>query len=407
MFEERTFEALMDRMLARVSDKFDKREGSVIYDALAPAAYELADAYVEMDIIVNEVFADSASYYYLVKRAAEKGLYPKEATHAVVKMEAVPKDAQISLNDRFNRGSLNYTVTSVMDAEGGIYQLTCETAGISGNQQLGTLLPVETENELNDLETAEITEILVPGEDEEDVDDFRERYFASFSQKAFGGNKADYTETVNEIPGIGGCKVIRSWEGGYRPADMIPGESVDAWFALQSPETAGEEAYHWLDAVYHAAKKKLLTVGGTITIPVITSEYKRPSDALVDQVQTLIDPTRNAGEGEGCAPIGHVVYVEGVSNKKIDVAVSGILCREGFSASSLQGEIEKTVDDYFAELAASWDSSDGLIARVSQIEARILMLDGIIDLGSVSLNGDSANIAMEYNEIPVRGAVSV
>ena len=38
MFEENDFDTLMERMLENVSDELDKREGSVIYDAIAPAA---------------------------------------------------------------------------------------------------------------------------------------------------------------------------------------------------------------------------------------------------------------------------------------------------------------------------------------------------------------------------------
>ena len=37
-----TFDEIMERLLERVPDTFDKREGSVIWDALAPAAYELS-----------------------------------------------------------------------------------------------------------------------------------------------------------------------------------------------------------------------------------------------------------------------------------------------------------------------------------------------------------------------------
>ena len=59
-----------------MSDELDKREGSVIYDAIAPAALELANMYVALDVVMDEVFADSASYYYLIKRAAERGIYP-------------------------------------------------------------------------------------------------------------------------------------------------------------------------------------------------------------------------------------------------------------------------------------------------------------------------------------------
>ena len=43
-------------MLNRVSNDVDKREGSVIYDALAPAAYFLADQYFQLSNFVDLCF---------------------------------------------------------------------------------------------------------------------------------------------------------------------------------------------------------------------------------------------------------------------------------------------------------------------------------------------------------------
>lgn len=41
MYEEMTYENILQQMLDRVTSDVDKREGSVIFDALAPAAYFL------------------------------------------------------------------------------------------------------------------------------------------------------------------------------------------------------------------------------------------------------------------------------------------------------------------------------------------------------------------------------
>lgn len=163
MFEEFDYDTLLDRMLSNVSNNLDKREGSIIYDAVAPAALELANFYIALDMVMDEVFADSASYYYLIKRAAERGIYPKEETHAICKMEVLPVNTPINIGDRFNLGDLNYTVTSIVNAATGIYQLECDTAGIVGNQQLGDLLVIETEKDTNSMQSAKITEILIPG----------------------------------------------------------------------------------------------------------------------------------------------------------------------------------------------------------------------------------------------------
>ena len=405
MFEEYDFDTLVERMLANVDDKFDKREGSVIYDAVAPAALELANMYVALDMVMDEVFADSASYYYLIKRAAERGIYPKEETNAECKLTVVPADTQISIDDRFALGELNYTVTSVIDTSQGLYKITCETPGTIGNQQLGDLIPLETKNNLNDMQSVKLTEILIPGEDEEDIEVFRERYFASFNQTAFGGNKADYKEKVNDIAGVGGCKIMRAWNSGYSPSDMIPDEDIISWFENQSESTLGREVYNWLQTVYNAAKQKLLTTGGTVRVIIITSEFKVPSTVLVDTVQTAIDPTINAGEGEGIAPIGHVVKIEGVSGRQINIDLN-LVYKEGYTFTGLESSIKESIDAYFLELAKTWTENDNLTVRLSQIEARVLMIEGILDGGSIKLNNASENIILEYNEIPLRGEVN-
>ena len=54
-----TYDYLLNQALSRVPDTIDKREGSIIYDALAPACYELAGFYLELDAAYENVFIDS------------------------------------------------------------------------------------------------------------------------------------------------------------------------------------------------------------------------------------------------------------------------------------------------------------------------------------------------------------
>ena len=62
-------------MLDKVPNILDKREGSVIYNALAPAAVELAQKYIELDTFLDLVFVTTSSGEYLDRRAAELGFY--------------------------------------------------------------------------------------------------------------------------------------------------------------------------------------------------------------------------------------------------------------------------------------------------------------------------------------------
>lgn len=171
MYENVTYEDILQRMLDRIPDSMDKREGSIIYDALAPAAVELQLMYIEFDVILQETFADTASREYLIRRAAERGIIPEPATHAILKGEFTPSTLEIPVGSRFSCGTLNYVVTEKISD--GQYKLECEEIGESGNSQFGQMIPIDY---IEGLETCYLTDLLIPGEDEEDTESIRTRY---------------------------------------------------------------------------------------------------------------------------------------------------------------------------------------------------------------------------------------
>lgn len=388
-----TYNEILERMLARVSDKFDKREGAVIFDTHSPTAIELELLYVELNTILAEAYGDSASREYLVKRCKERGITPYEATYAVLKGEFTPTNIDVT-GQRFNIGSINFVVLEkIADGE---YQVQCETAGIVGNQQLGTMIPIEY---IEGLETAELTEILISGEDEEDTEDLRTRYFDSFNEKAFGGNARDYLEKTNAIPGVGSTKVTRVWNNDLNPNEMIPSESVKSWYESIKTTLSGEPA-EWLDTVFNAAAEKKLTTGGTILLTILNSDFDVASDTLIKTVQQTIDPDEYAGEGYGLAPIGHIVKVK--SAEKIEVTVkTNITFDVGYGWSNLQSSIDEAISNYLFELRKSWADNPYLVVRISQIETRLLNIKGIVDIANTKLNGASENLTLGKYEVPM------
>lgn len=397
MYENITYETILERMLSRIPDKFDKREGSVIWDTHSPTAIELQILYIELETILKEAYGDSASREFLILRCKERGIYPYQATHAILKGIFTPSDIDVS-GQRFNIGDINYVVMEkITDGE---YQVQCEEAGIVGNQYFGSMIPIEY---IKGLQKAELTEILIPGEDEEETEDLRKRYFNSFAESSFGGNRTDYLEKTNAIPGVGRTKVTRVWNADISPADMIPKESVEEWYN-GIKETLTEEVEHWLTSVFLAAKEKKLTTGGTVLLTIINSEFGAASDTLVQTVQTIIDPEVNAGDGYGLAPIGHFVKVESAKEKEITVR-SALTFKPGCGWSNLQGSIEAAVSGYLLELRKEWADSQSLIVRVSQIENRILSVPGVVDIQSTSINGEENNLILGKDEIPVLGGV--
>lgn len=351
MYESVSYESILKRMLDRTSSDLDKREGSVIYTALAPAAAELAIMYIEVDQVLKQIFADTADREFLIRRAAERGIIPKAASYAELKGRF---NLEIPIGSRFSLNLINYKVIEkIGDFE---YRLQCETIGSSGNANLGRLIPIEY---IKGLTSAELTELLIPGEEEEETQRFRKRYFDSLKSQAYGGNIADYKEKVLAITGVGGVKVYPAWKG-----------------------------------------------GGTVKLVIIDSSFHSPSSELIESVQEQIDPISDQAKGYGIAPIGHKVSVLGAEAEVISITVK-ITYQAGYNAEKCKEVIESTMDEYFKELNHSWQELDSIIVRVSRIESRLLDVEGVLDVMDTKINGVIGNYVIPSEKIALRGDINV
>lgn len=371
MFENMTYENILESMLKNVPSDVDKREGSVIFDTLSPAALELANAYIYLDIILNNAFADTAEREYLILRAKERGLAPYEATKAVLKLEVTytGTSENVKPGDRFSLDGMTYVVTEQMINETdsvittypfgeddpqdsdpgntiyGQWRVECETPGKEGNTRFGDVLPLQS---ISELASAKITELLIPGEDTEGTEEFRERYFEAVNNEAFGGNRADYRQKVKSIEGVGQVKIYRTPKG-----------------------------------------------GGTVRVVITDSENKKPSKELVNQVKEILDPEEYEGLGYGEAPVGHAVEVEGVSSVDVDVSVKW---QTESNVTVDEGLIIEAIENYFDEVNSKWDSRDHITIYAAQIIARILDIEGIVDVTSIFINGQQ-KIDTDVDEI--------
>ena len=404
MYEDLTYESILERMLQfiRQQDRsLDTREGSVSWYGSAPAAVQIQNLYLALDNVLNQTYPDTASRSYLIRRAKDRLLSPYPASPAVLELTITPAGLTLPEGARFSIGELNYAATQSMGE--GRYQITCETPGAAGSSPAGEVIPIEY---IPGLTSCAVTALLIPGEDEEDTEAFRQRYFDSLETQAFGGNRADYVEKVNAIPGVGGVRIHRAWNSDIRPAELLPPEGAADWLAGLS---APAEILSWLQSLYDAAAGRKLTVGGTVRLTLIDSTFSPPSAALLERVQTAIDPTQNAGEGYGLAPVGHVVWVTGVRSAQVDLtfqmAYSG-----GWRWEDVQPTARQAVQAYFLELAQSWARDDGqnqpLVVRVSQIESRLLDLEGVLDVAGTRINGQAANLTLEADQIPALGSLA-
>ena len=352
MFEHMTHSAIMQRMLAQVPEGMDKREGSVIWDALSPAALELEAAYICMDYTLLQAFADTQDREFLLRRAAERGIVPDPASCAVFKGVFLPPEIDVS-GRRFSLGKLNYAALEPIEGEAGAWLVQCETAGSAGNQGFGSLIPIDY---VEGLETAQLAELLIPGEDEQDTESLRAAYYASFSESENGGNIAGYHRMALEQDGVGAAKVTPAWQG-----------------------------------------------GGTVRITILDSTFNAASELLVGRVQAAIDPMQD-GQGAGLAFIDHVVTVDTAQETAVEVETS-ISFESGCTWETMLPAVTAAVEDYFDQLRRSWEKADAIVVRIARIEAAILALDGVLDVGGTMLNGIAGNLLLDSDAVPVLGGV--
>ena len=162
----------------------------------------------------------------------------------------------------------------------------------------------------------------------------------------------------------------------------------------------------WLNTVYKAGAAKQLTTGGAVKAVILDSTYGPASTALINTVQTAIDPSSNAGEGVGLAPIGHIVTIASAKTKEVNINFSTIDYQSGWDWTTVKPYAEKIIDDYLLELKKAWQDSDNLIVRISRIESAMLSCKGITDIGGATINTSAENLTLEPDAIPVRGKLS-
>jgi len=349
-----SYEALMERKLDMVEDKRDKRQGSLIYDALAPNAAETASFYAELDMLEDRTFADTALGDDLSRRAAERGIMRKQATRATFYGRFLDEDGgeyPVDAGTRFFLEEYTYRVLSREDD--GRYVLECETAGACGNDYLGNLVPFAT---MAGLAEATLEELRTDGEDEEDDEELRKRYYASFAADAFGGNIADYKMKIGALQNVGGVKVYPAWNG-----------------------------------------------GGTVKVVIIDRGWRAPAEKELEELQLQIDP-ESRGEGYGIAPIGHQVTVAGVAEVICDIGMTLALAA-GAVQETVLADIRNRIEAYFEEIRRSWADSAYLTVRISYLEAKILEVDGVVDVADCSINGSGGNLVLGPDEVPLLGEI--
>ena len=371
-FQNKDYDYFLRKMLDAVPDNVDKREGSIIYDALAPAALVMGQQSLDMANVIKETYIKTASGEFLDYRAIEHGTsrYPATQTEAKAKVLNDRKEPldNVQIGDKFasiGDSPIFYAVTKINDDL--TVELTAEVKGSSANSYIGQILPV-TPNDL--LSWAEITEIIAPARDVESDDHLRARLLSSQSWIAYGGNVADYLDMTSNIDEVGAAQIYPTWNG-----------------------------------------------GGTVKVVILNNDLMPASASLVQKVKNVLDPEDKQAEGYGLAPIDHAVTVTAPEKLIVNVDIS-VKLDDTKVTRYVKDSITEAVEGYFQSLREDWADINQKLGRGyqetiyrSKILSQVMLTEGVVNAKLPSLNGKDADIDLIFNneksQLPVVGTVTI
>ncbi|SDZ19506.1 baseplate J/gp47 family protein [Tindallia californiensis] len=344
---------ILNRLLNDVNDKYDKRPGSFIYDALAPAAEQFNVKRNKIESVEEKLNIENLSGEELEQRVKQRsGIRRRLATHAIGKV-TVTGTGTIHEGDLFEteNGIQFESVETVEIVDSGEVNIQSTITGEQGEvpAESITLFPVTLSGFTNVINT----EPTYDGFEKESDDDLLERYYEAIRRPATSGNRAHYAVWAKEIEGVGDVKVFPLWDG-----------------------------------------------DNTVKVLIIDMNRHPASTELVETVQEHLDPGIQ-GLGDGTAPIGAFVTVESAKALEINIVVDVILSEGSTLAEAEQRAIE-SLESYLFDIAFK-----ELFVSYARLGASILKTDGISDYSDLTVNGGTVNVDIDPEEVAILGTVTL
>lgn len=346
-------EAILTDMIDAVSDEYDKRPGSFVYDALAPAAEQFARVDGDIETVEDKLSIENLSGAELAQRVKERtGLERRAATKAIG-IVTVTGTGTINEGDLFEtEAGTRFQAAETKSITGsGNVDIEAIVAGSGGVVGAGTIIlfPVT----LSGFTAVTNAEATYDGFDAESDADLLQRYYEHIRTPSTSGNKAHYQAWAKEVPGVGLVKIFPLWDG-----------------------------------------------PNTVKVLIIDANRQPASPELVEEVQEYLDPDTE-GLGEGAAPIGAFVTVASAVALEIDIAVD-IVLSSGYTQEQAEENIEASLTQYLFSIAFVES-----IVSYAKVGAAILASGGVEDYANLTINTGTSNIPIDDEEVAILGTVTV
>lgn len=331
---------ILDSMLGRVNEEYDRTEGGLFYDNLAPASIEIEKIYETLEYIFLNSFAETAIGMYLDNIAKEVGVFRREATKAkgVVTIKGivgttisigtkVASDTYIFLTTEEkqvqNNGEVNVPVES--EFKGKLYNIPANAI---------TNFPVTIPG-LNSVTNKQAT---TDGYDGETDDELRERYYFKVREPVTSGNIYHYKKWALEVEGVGGVKVFPLWNG-----------------------------------------------AGTVKVVIVNSEIQTADSELLERVKNYLEEVR---------PIGATVTVISATNKNINISGT-VRISKNVDFEEVKTLFNVAIKEYLKKIGFKQT-----YVSYAQIGNILLNIPGVSDYSNLQINNGVLNINLAEEEIP-------
>lgn len=347
MYEEKTYEAIRDGILERVTAT-DKREGSFVSDMVSPISYELESVYNQFDRMLGVMFLDTSAGEYIDKRGEEYGILRKEGSKAKGECTFYGSEyTEIPVGTLCaTAGGLLYEVQEggTIDESGEItLPIIAEQIGDRYNVLTGSIhiLPVE----IFGVTRISNANKLLGGTERETDNELVERILMRLQAPATSGNAYHYRMWAMDVEGVGNARIF--------PLDNGP---------------------------------------GTVTVLPITSSHRSPDAEIIQKVTAYIEEMR---------PIGATVTVQAPTERLINVAATVEI--------STATTIEKVRRKYTELMEAYIKGSVFRLGRVDYYRCLSMFYDieGVTAVNTFRMNGGTDSIDIDEKEIQVMGTVEV
>jgi len=321
----------------------DTRQGSIIYDALAPGSHLAAQQYIDLQITQDAGLLDTSFSPILPLLCNQFGVEQRAAVKS--EREFIFTGTEPGTGTRYFADDIYWVKLDNGNVE-------CETTGVTGNlASVGTqLVPVLTQTGLT---SSSLGDIVIPGSEIEDDEILRERTKQSIADPQLNSNKAQVKFWCEEVEGIGLARILSLWDG-----------------------------------------------ANTVKAVLLDSSFQPASVELVDEVQELIDPN-SLGLGEGLADIGLIFTAATAGQTDIDVSATVVL-EDGFTIINAKNEFELKLIGYLKDVT----KLDVQEVSYNFIGALIINSDSIKDYSNLTLNGGSVNVAITNENAGVVGTTT-